>query len=216
MSNHAPEAPAFLDGSLRGFLDLLAGSDATPGGGSASALGGALGAALVSMVAGLTEGSAKYAEVHGRAAELRMRSEEARLELQQLVQRDAEAFAAFARAMKMPKGNDEERMARERAMEEALVTATEVPLQICRWAVVVCELSVIAAEIGNAAAVSDAGVAAVLAEAAALGASLNVDINVGYLKDRGFARQAEEEADALVQRAAALRREALAHTTERL
>lgn len=179
-------------------------------------MGGALGAALVSMVAGLTVGSAKYAESHGEAAELRVRSEEARQELQQLVQRDAEAFAAFSRASKMSKANEEERIARERAMQEALVTATEVPLRICRCAVAVCELSVMAAKIGNAAAVSDAGVGAVLAEAAARGASLNVDINVGYLKDRGFARQAREEADALVQRAAALRQEALTHTMARL
>lgn len=216
MSSQTPEALQFLDGPMREFLDLLAGSAPTPGGGSASALGGAIGAALVSMVAGLTVGSPKCAEAHEQAADMRARSEEARMELQELVQLDAEAFAAFSRAMKMSKNDEAERTAREHAMQEALLTATEIPLRICRRAVAVCELSVTAAEIGNASAVSDAGVGAVLAEAAARGASLNVDINVGYLKDRDFAQRAKEEADGLVQRAAALRQRALASTMSRL
>ena len=216
VSKQSPEAPQFLERPLREFLDLLAGSAPTPGGGSASALGAAIGAALVSMVASLTVGSPKYAEAHQQAMELRARADEARGELQELVQRDAEAYDAFSQAAKMPKAEEEQRMAREGAMQQALVAATETPLRICRRAVVVCELSVIAAEIGNASAVSDAGVGAVLAEAAARGAALNVDINVGYLKDRDFAAQAKAEADGLVQRAAGLREKALAHTMSRL
>ena len=100
VSNQSPEAPQFLERPLREFLDLLAGSAPTPGGGSASALGAAIGAALVSMVASLTVGSPKYAEAHQQAMELRARADEARGELQELVQRDAEAYDAFSQAAK--------------------------------------------------------------------------------------------------------------------
>lgn len=175
-----------------------------------------MGAALVSMVANLTLGSEKCVAAHEQARVLLGRAEAARKSLQHLIQADSEAFAGFSRAMKMPKNDEAERATREKAMQEALVQATEVPLEICRQALEACELSVTAAEIGNATAVSDAGVGAALAEAAVRGGALNVEINVGYLKDKDFAARAQAQAEALVRRAAELREQALRTTASRL
>lgn len=215
MATETPARP-FLECSLREFLDTLASPSPTPGGGSAAALGGAIAAALVSMVASLTVASPKCEDAHEAARELLRRSEAVRASLQDLIQEDSQAFAGFAAAQKLPKAEEAQRVAREKAMQAALLVATETPLRICREAVAACELSLTAAEIGNAAAVSDAGVGAVLAEAAVKGASLNVDINVGYLKDQDFAARAQAEAQELVLRAAAVRQRAVAVTASRL
>ncbi|MBC7253686.1 MAG: cyclodeaminase/cyclohydrolase family protein [Actinobacteria bacterium] len=169
------------------FLDKLASRSPEPGGGSASALVGAVGAALVSMVANLTLGKEKYADVQDRIEELLRDSEALRADLQTLLQRDTEVYADVSAAYKLPRDTEEQKAERNARIQEALKKATEVPFEIAEKCLQVARLSETAAEIGNVGAVSDAGVAVLLAEAAAQSAALNVKINVNSIEDRDFA-----------------------------
>ncbi len=176
----------YIAGSIEAFLDKLATASPEPGGGSVAALAGALGAGLVSMVASLTVGKAKYADVQDDIAALLARSEMIRAELQKLVQRDTEVYGAVSEAMKLPRDTDEQKEVRDRLMQAALVEAAKVPLAISEQALAVAQLSLTAAEIGNVNAVSDAGVAVLLADTAAQSGALNVKINIGWIQDQDF------------------------------
>lgn len=211
---HADEQ--FLEGSLRKYLDGLASSSSTPGGGSAAALAGALGAALVSMVAGLTLSSPRFEDVHPQAKALLERSEALRLELQTLTQTDAQAYASVSRAMKMAKETEEEKQARTEQLQKAMKWATEVPMQVARGAEKVAQLAVEIAETGNVNAISDAGAAALLAEVAVKAAQLNVAINAGFLHDKAAGAAALAEVADLVAQTVEAAERALAATRARM
>ncbi len=181
------------------FLDRLASGAPTPGGGSVAALCGALGAALVSMVSRLTLGSKKYAEVHEPIKEILERSESMRSNLTNLIDRDAEAFDAVLRAYKMPRGSDEAERSRSEAIERGLAGAIAVPLETMERAADVAALAERVAAIGNARAISDAGVAAILAEAAARSAALNVRINAAGIADDAKRRELSARTDRLLE-----------------
>ena len=153
-----------------------------------AALSGALGAALVSMVCNLTLGKKGYEDVQDDVQALLAQSEALRGELTGLLEADVAAYNGYSAAAKMPRGTDEEKAARAEAMEAAIKTATDVPLQIAEATVKVMDLCMPAAEKGNKWAVSDAGVAVLMAEAALRSAALNVLINLGSfaLKDEEF------------------------------
>lgn len=179
----APAASATSAGSTEDFLERLASNSPTPGGGSVAALSGALGAALVSMVSRLTLGSKKYAEVSEPIKEILDSAESIRSELVRLIGRDAEAFEKVLRAYKMPRAGEGEERARNEAIERGLLEAIEVPLETMERASSVLDLAARVAAIGNVRAISDAGVAAYMAEAAARSAALNVRINAAGLTD---------------------------------
>ena len=174
------------DKPITNFLDELASNAPAPGGGSVASLGGALGAALVSMVCNLTLGKKGYEDVQDDIEDLLAQSEALRAELTDLLEADVAAYNGYSLAAKMPRGTDEEKAERSRVMQEALKVATDVPLQIAEAAVKVMDLCMPAAEKGNKWAVSDAGVAVLMAEAALRSAALNVLINLGSLKDDEF------------------------------
>ena len=176
----------YIEQPLRHFLDKLASKSPEPGGGSVAALTGALGAALVSMVANLTLGKEKYKDVQQQIESLLSDSEKVRAEMQDLIQKDTEAYGALSEVYKMPKATDEEKAARSAKMQEALKKACQVPLEIGIQSLEVAKLALRAAEIGNVAAVSDAGVAVLLAQACAQSSALNVKINVNSIKDAGY------------------------------
>ncbi len=176
----------YLDQPLRNFLNELASSAPVPGGGSVAALTGALGAGLVSMVACLTTGKEKYKDVQPQIEALLRQSEQLRSELEALIQKDIEVFGGLSEVYKMPKNTDAEKAARTDKMQEALKKACDVPLTIGIQSLEVAKLARKAAEIGNTAAVSDAGVAVVLARACAQSAALNVKINVNSIKDNVY------------------------------
>jgi len=185
--------------SVTTFLDELASSAPAPGGGSVAALSGALGAALISMVCNLTVGKAKYADVQEDIEGLLEKSEVLRKELTDLLEEDVKAYTAYSKAAKMPRDTEEQKAERAQAMQEALQVATDVPLRIAEAAVKVMELCRPAAEKGSVWAVSDAGVAVLMAEAALRGAALNVLINLGSLKDKEFAAQKRARLDSLLE-----------------
>jgi len=169
--------------SLHAWIEALASAEPVPGGGSAAAMAGALAAALAAMVGRLTSTRKAYAAV---ADEFRRLTEEAdtlRAELARLAERDAQAYQEVMAAYRLPKGTDAEAAARTAAVDRALLAAAEVPLETARAARRVAALARRAAEAGNRNAVADAGVAALLARAALIGACYNVRINVNALSN---------------------------------
>lgn len=179
----------YIDQPLRHFMDKLASKSPEPGGGSVAALTGALGAALVGMVSNLTLGKEKYKDVQPQIEALLKESEKARTEMQDLIQKDTEAYGALSEVYKMAKNTDAEKAARAAKMQEALKKACQVPFEIGIKALDVAKLAQRAADIGNVGAVSDAGVAVLLAQACAQSAALNVKINVNSIKDDAFNRE---------------------------
>ncbi len=181
--------------SLEKFTLELASSAPTPGGGGASALAGALAASLSGMVCALTRGKRRYAAFEEDIKRLGAEAEECRSSLLALVDADAEAFAPLAEAYRIPKDDP----ARDRLMEPALVAACEPPLAIMRLCGRVIGLCAELAEKGSAMAISDVGVSAALARAALMGASLNVFINAGSMRDREAAAELQSEAEKLIE-----------------
>ena len=201
---------------LQVYLDDAASKKPAPGGGSVSAAAGALGAALVSMVCNLTTGREKFAAVDAELTALVEKSDAARIKLEKLLQDDTTAYNGVIDAYRMPKDTDEEKAARKAAVQAGLVIAADVPLEICRVAVEVCRLSKTAAELGNPQAITDAGIGAILGEAAVVGAALNVRINLGSIEDCDYTARAAAEIDAIQAEAAGLRAEVLAITLSKL
>jgi glutamate formiminotransferase/formiminotetrahydrofolate cyclodeaminase len=190
------------DQSLSGFVSSVAAAVPTPGGGSVVAHVGALAAALVEMVAGLTVGKKKYAAAEFEMRELSTRAASLGSRLSQLVEADARAYRAVSDAYKMPKASADEAAARQQAIDRALIGAAEVPLQTAGVCTDVAELAVAVAERGNTNAISDAGVAALLADAACRGAAYNVRINVAALSDRARGAPLAAEGERLVKKTA--------------
>ena len=177
------------------FVASVASAAPTPGGGSVAAHVGALAAALAQMVAGLTVGRKKYVAVDAEFRDVAERAAALGRRLATLVELDAQSYAAVSVAYKLPRDTPEAAAQREAAITAALVGASEVPLETARACAEVAELAERAAERGNTNAVSDAGVAALLAEAACRGAAYNVKINVAALPDRDAGRALAEAAD---------------------
>ncbi|HEX2767621.1 MAG TPA: cyclodeaminase/cyclohydrolase family protein [Candidatus Limnocylindria bacterium] len=169
--------------TVRELLARLATDDPVPGGGSASALAGATGAALVGMVVALTTGRPAAEGHEEELAELAARSARLSDRLQELAERDAQAYGAVIAARRLPRDSDDERNARAARIDEATREATLVPLETARTAAEVLALAERLAPIGSRNAVSDVGVAALLAVAALRGAAMNVRINIPYLRD---------------------------------
>ncbi|GIW08290.1 MAG: formiminotransferase-cyclodeaminase [Dehalococcoidia bacterium] len=183
------------DQPIRQFLDALASDSPTPGGGGAAALTGALGAALVAMTANLTVGRKNYQDVEAEMQALVRRSDELRAQLTALIDEDAGAFDQVSAAYRLPRASDEEKQARSAAIQSALKAASDPPLRMVEAARQVLDLSVPAAQRGNANLVSDAAVAAYLALAAMHGARLNVEINLRSIKDEAFVHAARSRLD---------------------
>lgn len=179
----------FLQKTVEEFLYELASKAPVPGGGSVSALSGALAAGLVTMVCDLTIGKKQYAEVEEEIRRHREEAEKLRLRLQGLIQADVEAYGRLAAAYKLPRETEEEQADRYAAIQEATMEATRVPLEIAEAARQVVELAGPVAEKGSRLAVSDAGIAALLGEAAVHSALLNVKINLPTIEDETFASE---------------------------
>lgn len=173
-----------IDKKVSNFLNELASNSPTPGGGSVAALAGALGAALISMVGNLTVGKKKYEDVEEEIKRILSSSEKLRYELSQLIEEDVKVFNNFMSTYKMPKETEDEKKIRAEKIQESLIEAAKVPLKVAHKCLDILSLSKEVAEKGNINVVSDAGVAALLAEAALESAILNVKINLKMIKDK--------------------------------
>lgn len=171
------------DYTIKQFEDELASSSPAPGGGSAAALCGATGAALASMVANLTLGREKFKDAEEAMREVLSRADALRGEFLALAEEDTTAFNAYMAAAKLPKATEEEKAARGLALERAAAGAADVPLRTLEACAALAELAKEAADFGNPNVLSDAGVAALLALAAAKSAAFNVRVNLPGIKD---------------------------------
>ena len=185
--------------SLGAFVASVASPSPTPGGGTVAAHAAALSAALAQMVAGLTAGKKKYADVDAEMKQAGLDAASLVTELSALATRDADAYGAVAAAYRMPKEPAEAAAARSAAVTKGLLGAAEVPLLTCRACERVAALAALVATKGNTNAVSDAGVAALLADAACRGAAYNVRINIAALDDRSLGAAMAEEAVRIVE-----------------
>ncbi len=196
-----------VDMTCRGFADETASESPAPGGGSISAYMGALAAALGTMVANLSAHKAGWDDRWEEFSDYAVKGREILDRLIHLVDEDTEAFNRIMGVFAMPKATPEEKKARAEALEAATLYATEVPLRTMKAAYAAFDLLQAMATKGNPASVSDAGVGALAARSAVLGAFLNVRINAAGLKDR-------ELADKLVGEAAEIAKNARAREAE--
>ena len=188
-------AKKLVDMTCKDFADETASESPAPGGGSISAYMGALAAALGTMVANLSAHKAGWDDRWEEFSDVAEKGRDIQDRLIHLVDEDTEAFNRIMAVFAMPKKTEEEKAARSAALQEATLYATEVPLRTMRAAYETFDVLEAMAKNGNPASVSDAGVGALAARSAVLGAQLNVRINAAGLKDRA-------KADALLAEAA--------------
>ncbi|SEG65692.1 Formiminotetrahydrofolate cyclodeaminase [Actinacidiphila yanglinensis] len=170
------------DQTIGGYLERLAAREPAPGGGAAAALHAAQGAALVAMVARYTTGE-KYAAHAEQVAAITAGADELRSRALALVQEDARAFTAVTEAYKLPRADDEQKAARSRAIADALAGAARPPAEVIAVAARVVELAEQILPFGNPNVVTDVAAATEAARAAATTARVNVEINLGGIKD---------------------------------
>ncbi|WP_298888374.1 cyclodeaminase/cyclohydrolase family protein [Porphyromonas vaginalis] len=188
---------SLTDLTVKGLLDVTAGKDPVPGGGSISALCGSIAAALTEMVAGLTIGKKKYAEVEEQMKQLAERVQQIRQQLILDVDRDSEAYNVVFAAFQMPKETDEEKAARSAQIQEATKIAANVPMEVARRVYsLLSDIEEVVSN-GNQNAVTDGCVAMMSARNAIIGALFNVRINLTSIKDEQFVADMTAEADRL-------------------
>ena len=184
--------------TVREIVERLATADPVPGGGSASALAGAMGAALVKMVVALTSGRSAASDPDDELGAIFSAATTWQSELLNLAELDANAYAAVVEARRLPRGTELEEQTRKVQIAAATREATRVPLETVRAAVAVLELAERLAPLGGRQAISDVGVAALLATTAARGGALNVRINLPGLNDDSLRADAEATLAALL------------------
>ena len=169
------------DHTLSDFERAVMSSDPTPGGGTVAAVALGQAAALTSMVANLTLDSERWSDAHAMASEAKSAALSVIPRAAHLADADAAAFDAVVDAFKLPKASDEEKDIRRTAIRSATLGAAEVPFETAQLACTLLPHIQAMAEHGNSNAASDAGVASLMATAAAKGAVFNVLINLNSL-----------------------------------
>jgi len=171
---------------LNDFADETASESPAPGGGSIAAYIGSLGVSLATMVANLSSHKKGWDERWEEFSNWAEKGQQFKDELLRLVDADTKAFNGIMNAMSLPKGTDEEKAARKQAMNEATKVAIEVPFQVMKLSYDSMEVIKAMAEVGNPNSVSDAGVGALCARSAVMGAFMNVRINASGYDDKSF------------------------------
>ncbi len=184
--------------TIGAVLAQLSSKAPVPGGGGASAIGGAMGNALGQMVANLTVGKKKYAQAEDEILLLKERMEALQEDFAYLADRDGEVFAPLAAAYGLPGGTEEEKAYKAAVMEENLLAASLVPVDMMKKAMEMLDILEALAEKGSRMAVSDVGVGVQFTRAALLGAVMNVYINTKSMKNREKAEELNRYADKLV------------------
>ena len=195
--------------TVKGFADETLRESPAPGGGSVAAYMGALGAALGTMVANLSAHKPGWDDRWEEFSRWADKGVELEAELLHLVDEDTEAFNRIMTAFGMPKNTDEDKRLRSEAIQKATLFAAQVPLETMKASFKAFEICKAMAETGNPNSVSDAGVGALAARAAVLGAGLNVKINASSLKDKAQAEALINEANNLMAEADKAEREVM-------
>lgn len=195
--------------TVKGFADETLRESPAPGGGSVAAYMGALGAALGTMVANLSAHKPGWDDRWEEFSRWADKGVELEAELLHLVDEDTEAFNRIMAAFGMPKNTDEDKRLRSEAIQKATLFAAQVPLETMKASFKAFEICKAMAETGNPNSVSDAGVGALAARAAVLGAGLNVKINASSLKNKAQAEALINEANNLMAEADKAEREVM-------
>jgi len=164
---------------IKRFLKKLSSATPTPGGGSVSALAGALSASLVAMVAGLSPNHKRMKEIKRKALVIQNR-------LLKAIDEDARSYNGVMKAFRLPKDTEKQRFVRTKAIQKAYQKATVIPQLVCQQSIKLLEYSQVLIQKGNPNAISDAGVAAFLADSALKGGLLNIGINSAPVRDQAF------------------------------
>jgi len=172
---------------LKRFLEKLSSDTPTPGGGSASALAGALSASLVIMVAGLT--SRKDKSKKKGMERIRKKGMSSQKRLFRAIDEDSKSYEAVLKAFRLPRNSEKERLRRTEEIQRAYQRATLTPQKVCQQSLELLEYCRTLILRGNPNAVSDVGVAALLADAACAGALLNIKINLAGVAEKSFVKK---------------------------
>jgi formiminotetrahydrofolate cyclodeaminase len=189
--------------ALADLLDAFASTDPVPGGGSAAALAGAVGTSLLLMVAAIPKTRTDAPEETADLAEAATRLHPLRDRLLDLVDADCDAYNEVIAAYRLPKSTDAEQASRKNAIDHAMRSATETPLDTMRACQQALRGAVIVSANGNRRATSDVGVGVELLVAGLRGARMNVDINLSALEDQEYVARVRTEAEELARNAAA-------------
>jgi len=202
--------------TLTQFLDAVSEGNATPGGGSVSALAGTLGSALVEMVVNLTLGKKSF-EAH--EAELKRIGAEAHAHREALaaaIAQDIDAYQEVMKAYLLPKTNEEERRKRQEEIQKSLKKAADPPLFTAATCLKVMKLCQEVVEKGNPNALSDAAVGALLVDAALWGGMFNVLINLSALEDKKYVQQMKKELKRLTVEAEKIKTQIMSRVKEKI
>jgi formiminotetrahydrofolate cyclodeaminase len=194
----APAEKLLKDMSVAAFVDELSSESPAPGGGSVAALCGSLSAALSSMVANLTHGKKGFEKYNEAMDNIAVKGQSLKKSFIDAIDDDTKAFNKIGVARRMPKDSDENKAIRDKAIEEANVEATMVPLMVLARALEAVQLAELVAEKGNPNTLSDAGVAGLTARAAAEGAFYNVLINLPSIADNEVKADVQKRAQSAV------------------
>ena len=173
--------------TLTELLDAFAAPTPTPGGGSAAALSGAVGASLLAMMAAMSKTKNGTAEDRAAQDEVLPKIQALQKRLTSLIDDDAASYDGVVAAYKLPKGTDEEKAARKRAVQAAMRHATDIPLETFKAACALIPLARVVAEHGNPNAKSDASVGVQMVMTSMGGANANVEINLASMGDETYA-----------------------------
>lgn len=199
----ATKARKLIDMSCAAFADETASESPAPGGGSISAYMGALGASLATMVANLSSHKPGWDERWEEFSDWAEKGQKIKDELLALVDEDTNAFNKIMNAFGLPKNSDQEKAIRTQAIQEATRYAIEVPYKTMEKALASFEIIKAMAEVGNPNSVTDAGVGALCARSAVMGAFLNVKINACGLKDKDFVADIISKGEEILKKAIA-------------
>jgi glutamate formiminotransferase / formiminotetrahydrofolate cyclodeaminase len=205
-----------VDMSVTEFVEETASESPAPGGGSISASMGAMGAALATMVANLSSHKPGWDERWEEFSNWAEKGKKYHEELLRLVDEDTNAFNRLMEAFGLPQGTDAQKAERKKAVQAATRGAIETPLRVMQVALQSMDVIKAMAEIGNPNSVSDAGVGALGARSAVMGAFLNVKINCGGLDDRAFVNEVLARGSDMEQKAMDFEREILGIVSSKL
>jgi len=206
----------YPDKPMRFFLDRLCSESPEPGGGSASALIGATAASLAGMLAALTVNKKGYENVKPEMEKIFLKAKQLEEDMIDLLQKDTEAFDDAAKAFKLPKNTEKEKLARTEAVEKGLVKASEVPFSIMEKSLEVAHLARVVLKKGNEMAISDGAIAALFAEAAAIGGMINVRINLSWMKNKDYVQKTEKKLGVILDEIKEIKEEAISYVLEKL
>lgn len=209
-----------VDLSVKDFLNIVDSKSPAPGGGSVSALASSLGCTLARMVAHLTFDKKKYKDLSELEKEVFLETFEEidkyRKILENLIDKDTEAYNLVMAGYKLPKETEEEKEIRSIVIEKNLKLATYTPLEICRISEKTLKLLKIILKYGNKNAITDLGVSAILLYSGIEGGVLNVKINLASLNDETFKIKTLNQLDEILITAKKLKKEILDVVNESL